>query len=328
MATTGPERKKTEDLRPAETGGRGAAGPPLQAERGQRRRQRKPGGRLRRGRGRWKRPRADRRPLRRHYDRRRIRAAPDFVFSALTPDEHRSLMEWPDAPRLFEHLRDVPGPLRVPDLAAFAASLGFSFDLVPPTTFEVTWVLRRGVRVGHFFLDRNEGTRLFTDENGEILVLFAWRAATAITNARTYRAERRAPRRPRGPREHLAGGRRGCPEERGSPSGGPRHPVAHLALVDDVGGVGGGGAQLPAQPLQIGSHQPPVGLVLPAPHPAQQILVRRHLSRVHGERGQQLGFRGRQRHRAAPHGHAAFPVADGQLAKLIAGNGRSSRARS
>ena len=118
--------------------------------------------------------------------------ARDFVFSGVTPDEHRRLMEWPDASRLFEHLRDVPGPLRVPDLAAFAKSLGFLFDLVPLTTLQVTPMLHRGVRVGNFCLGQKEGGRHFTDADEEVLVLFASQAATAIANARTFRDEQRA----------------------------------------------------------------------------------------------------------------------------------------
>ena len=37
----------------------------------------------------------------------------DFVTSGLTPKERRKMMDWPDRPRLFEHLRDLPAPLRV-----------------------------------------------------------------------------------------------------------------------------------------------------------------------------------------------------------------------
>ena len=40
----------------------------------------------------------------------------DFVTSGFTPDEHKQLADWPDGPRLFEHLRDLPGPLRLDDL--------------------------------------------------------------------------------------------------------------------------------------------------------------------------------------------------------------------
>ncbi len=116
----------------------------------------------------------------------------DAVFSGVTPDVGRSLLEWPDGPRLFEHLAEVPGPLRVPDLAVFTESLSFAFDLVPLTTLQVTPMLHRGVRVGNFFLGQKEGGRHFTESDEEVLVLFAAQAATAIANARTYRDEQRA----------------------------------------------------------------------------------------------------------------------------------------
>ena len=50
----------------------------------------------------------------------------------------------------------------------------------------------RGIHVGNFYLAEKEGDEPFTDEDEEILVLFAPQAATAIANARTYRAEQRA----------------------------------------------------------------------------------------------------------------------------------------
>ena len=50
----------------------------------------------------------------------------------------------------------------------------------------------RGVHVGNFYLVEKDGGEAFTDEDEEILVLFASQAATAIANARTYRAEQRA----------------------------------------------------------------------------------------------------------------------------------------
>ena len=53
--------------------------------------------------------------------------------------------------------RDLPGPVRIADVPAYVRKLGFS-----------------------------------TDQDEEILVLFASQAAAAIANARTYRAERRA----------------------------------------------------------------------------------------------------------------------------------------
>jgi len=45
--------------------------------------------------------------------------AREFVSSGLTSEEHRQLAEWPDGPRLFEHLRDPPAPLKLRDARAF-----------------------------------------------------------------------------------------------------------------------------------------------------------------------------------------------------------------
>ena len=120
-------------------------------------------------------------------------APQDFVTSGFTADEHRHIVEWPDGPRLFEFFRDLPGPLRIPDVPAYVRSLGFSpDDRLPSKTFQGTPMRHRGVHVGNFYLVEKAGGEAFTDEDEEILVLFAAQAATAIANARTYRAERRA----------------------------------------------------------------------------------------------------------------------------------------
>ena len=119
-------------------------------------------------------------------------APQDFVTSGFTADEHRKLVEWPDGPRLFEFFRDLPGPLRIPDVPAHVRSLGFSPDRLPSKTFQGTPMRHLGVHVGNFYLVEKAGGEAFTDEDEEVLVLFAAQAATAIANARTYRAERRA----------------------------------------------------------------------------------------------------------------------------------------
>ena len=50
----------------------------------------------------------------------------------------------------------------------------------------------RGVEVGHFFLAEKADGGEFTDDDEEVLAVFASQAAAAITNARTHRSERRA----------------------------------------------------------------------------------------------------------------------------------------
>ena len=118
-------------------------------------------------------------------------APQDFVTSGFTEAEHRAMAEWSEGPRLFEHFRDLEGPIRIADVPAHVRALGFSPDRLPWGTFQGTPMRHRGVHVGNFYLVEKEGGKEFTDEDEEILVLFASQAATAIANARTYRAERR-----------------------------------------------------------------------------------------------------------------------------------------
>ena len=115
-----------------------------------------------------------------------------FVSSGLSEDEYRRLLEWPDGPRVFEHVRDLDGPLRVADFSAFLRSLGFSGDVIPAKTVLGMPMRHRGVHVGNFYLVEKAGDAPFTDEDEETSVLFASQAAAAIANARTYRAEQKA----------------------------------------------------------------------------------------------------------------------------------------
>ena len=41
----------------------------------------------------------------------------ESVFSGFSPEEEQELFVWPGSGRLFEQLRQVPGPLRLADLA-------------------------------------------------------------------------------------------------------------------------------------------------------------------------------------------------------------------
>ena len=116
----------------------------------------------------------------------------DFVSSGFTDEEHRQFLEWSDGPKLFAHLRDLPGPIRLTDLPALVRSLGFSPDLMRSKTFQGTPMRHRGETVGQLFLAEKEGGSSFTEEDEEVLLLFASQAATAIVNARTHRDEQRA----------------------------------------------------------------------------------------------------------------------------------------
>ena len=116
----------------------------------------------------------------------------EFVTSGFTSEEKHQFAAWPDGPRLFAHLRDLPGPVRLADLPSYVCDLGFSADLMRSKTFQGTPMHHGGVHVGNFFLAEKKGAPAFTDEDEEVLMLFASQAATAIANARAHRDEQRA----------------------------------------------------------------------------------------------------------------------------------------
>ncbi len=116
----------------------------------------------------------------------------DFVFSGFTPEEQRELYTWPDSARLFQHFRGLAGPLRVDDLSAYVRALGIEPAPAFSRTFQGTPMRHRGADVGSFFLADKANGEVFTDEDEEVLTLFASQAASAIANARTHRDERRA----------------------------------------------------------------------------------------------------------------------------------------
>ena len=119
-------------------------------------------------------------------------APQDFVFSGFTPEEERELATWPDRIRLFEHLRALPGPSRLANLSDYVSDLGIEPARAFSRTLQGTPMRHGGVHVGHFFLAEKPDGEAFTDEDEEVLMLFASQAASAVANARTHRDERRA----------------------------------------------------------------------------------------------------------------------------------------
>ena len=56
----------------------------------------------------------------------------DFVTAGLSPEEHQLFLELPRGLALREHLREVPHPLRLGDMAAYLNSFGFPDDGTAP----------------------------------------------------------------------------------------------------------------------------------------------------------------------------------------------------
>ncbi len=119
-------------------------------------------------------------------------AVKEIVTDGFSPEERRKMLEWPDGPRLFAHLRDLSEPLREADLPGYLRSLGLSQNPWGSRRLLGTPMRHRGQHLGSLFLGDGEGGGEFTPEDEKILTLFASQAATAIANARTHREVERA----------------------------------------------------------------------------------------------------------------------------------------
>ncbi|MCY4576797.1 MAG: response regulator [Chloroflexi bacterium] len=117
----------------------------------------------------------------------------DFVSHGLTPEEHQQLLNLPDREWLtfMDHFTNIHEPLRLPNVGGYIESLGLSSPM-QLTSFVGTPIRHRGMHLGTFYLANKEDVEEFTNEDEEILVLFASQAASAIVNARKYRDEQRA----------------------------------------------------------------------------------------------------------------------------------------
>ncbi len=116
----------------------------------------------------------------------------DFLTSGFTPEVLGDLMAWPEGPRFFEHLRDLSEPFRLTDVPAYLTCLDLPVAPWFTKTLQGAPMHHRGEHLGHFFLGDKGNGETFTDEDEEIMVLFASQAAAAIANARTHRDVKRA----------------------------------------------------------------------------------------------------------------------------------------
>ena len=116
----------------------------------------------------------------------------DFLSSGFTPEVLQELVVWPEGPRFFEHLRNLSEPFRQADVPGYLTSLDLPVAPWFTKTMQGAPMHHRGEHLGHFFLGDKENDETFTDEDEEIMVLFASQAAAAIANARTHRDVQRA----------------------------------------------------------------------------------------------------------------------------------------
>ena len=109
-----------------------------------------------------------------------------FIVSGMPPDVVRAIGHWPRGLGLLGALLREPRPLRVASIRADLRSVGF-----PPNHPEMASFLGVPVRsgadiLGNFYLADKLGAAEFSQEDEDLLVLFAAHAAVAVENARRF----------------------------------------------------------------------------------------------------------------------------------------------
>ncbi len=114
-----------------------------------------------------------------------------FTTSGITRAERARIGPLPRGRGLLGHLRTEGRPIRLRDLHAHPASVGFPAGHPPMRSFLGTPILLRGETLGNLYLTEKQGAEEFTRDDEEALVTLAAQAAIAIENARLYeQAER------------------------------------------------------------------------------------------------------------------------------------------
>ncbi len=110
-----------------------------------------------------------------------------FVTSGIDAQLQARIGELPRGRGILGLLIDDPRPLRLADVGAHPRSYGFPLDHPPMASFLGVPVVIRGKAWGNLYLTEKSGGAFDEQDEEAILVLAAW-AATAIDNARLYRA--------------------------------------------------------------------------------------------------------------------------------------------
>ena len=116
----------------------------------------------------------------------------DFITSGLTEDEIERLNVLPKGLGLLGYMNEMREPLRLAEISSHPKSVGFPENHPPMKTFLGMPIRHRGEHVGNIYLTEKEGGREFTNEDQDVLVMFASQAGAAVFNARRYREEQQA----------------------------------------------------------------------------------------------------------------------------------------
>ena len=118
----------------------------------------------------------------------------NLLFSGLSAEKAEQPRDPPEGRVLYEYLRALTRPVRVPDFYAHMSSMGLHNWRWPEplSSFLAVPIHHQGVNVGTIHVANSEPGEEFSQEDEDTLVMFASQAALVIANARRYRDEQRA----------------------------------------------------------------------------------------------------------------------------------------
>ncbi len=108
----------------------------------------------------------------------------DLITSGITLEERLRLGDPPKGLGLLGFLNEIEGPLRLADISGHPSSVGFPENHPPMKTFLGSPLRFQGERIGNIYLTEKKGGGEFSQEDEELLVMFAAHAAVAIANSR------------------------------------------------------------------------------------------------------------------------------------------------
>ena len=109
-----------------------------------------------------------------------------FLTAGLSPEERARIGELPRGRGILGLLQREKRPLRLRDLAAHPAAVGFPANHPPMRSFVGVPIVSRGRSLGNLYLTEKRGVDEFTADDEEALLTLAAQAAIAIENARLY----------------------------------------------------------------------------------------------------------------------------------------------
>ncbi len=113
----------------------------------------------------------------------------EFITSGITPEERSRLGDPPQGLGLLGYLNEIQEPLRLADLSQHSRSAGFPENHPPMKSFLGVPIRHHDEPVGNIYLTEKEGGKEFSEEDEDILVMFASQAAISIVNALKYEQE-------------------------------------------------------------------------------------------------------------------------------------------